>query len=192
MADVVLTRLEPPANEQPLRDDGGAHTQPWIDYHQSIADRVNVIANTMQMRRGVTDGAEAPAGQVGEFISVSVPIGSAITMGTYTSINVAQIDLSPGDWDVWGSVVFQPTATTSIQNVTAWISPTSATLPGGAEIEGYVSIRTQFIIGTHQVLAVGRVRVLNTTTRTMYLSALSGFTVSTMVAHGALFARRQR
>jgi hypothetical protein len=47
---------------------------------------------------GVNDGSNAAAGWVGEFQSASF---SAQTIGTGVTLNVGQLTLTAGDWDVW-------------------------------------------------------------------------------------------
>ena len=182
--------IQPPFYDAPIVDyaSGQQHSQAWTEYHQSVADRLAVSA----ANRGVTSGAEATAGQVGEFRTVVVTAGTPVSMSSFTAINVATMTLEAGDWDVWGNVVFSPGGTTTIQAIAAWIGPASATLPGALEGQGYTTIRAAFTTGQHQALSAGRVRLLNTAAQPLYLSAIAGFGVSTMVAYGTLSARRQR
>jgi hypothetical protein len=49
---------------------------------------------------GVTNGSNAAAGQIGEYISSVMTSG--ITMSSGAWVTITSILLSPGDWDVWG------------------------------------------------------------------------------------------
>lgn len=51
---------------------------------------------------GITDGSEAGPGEVGEYLSVAPGGSIAIQPSTFTV--VAQLELTPGDWDIQGSV----------------------------------------------------------------------------------------
>jgi len=187
MPDVLApVRPTPPANEAVIGPNGDRHSQAWTQYHKSVSDWISAQGV------GATDGSEATAGQVGEFKSVSVSAGAPVAMGSYAAVNVTSLTLDAGDWDVWGNVVFSPDVTTAIAAITGWISTTPATLPGALEAEGYTTIRASFLTGQHQALSVGRVRFLTTGPTLVYLSALAGFATSSMVAYGALYARRMR
>lgn len=54
---------------------------------------------------GVTNGSNAAAGSVGEYVTAS-PTGISLTTGT--TINLTSISLTAGDWDVSGAVEFSP------------------------------------------------------------------------------------
>jgi hypothetical protein len=53
---------------------------------------------------GTSTGDNANPGNVGEFVTASVTTG--LSMATDVPANITWITLSPGDWDVWGSVSF--------------------------------------------------------------------------------------
>jgi hypothetical protein len=180
--------LQPPFYDPPIVDDatGQQHSQAWTEYHQSVADRLD------QVHAGESGGGEAPAGQVGEFRTVSLLAGSAVGLGNLAAAGVTHLNLTPGDWEIWGTVVFQPAGTTTVNVLAAWINSVAAAVPGTLESEGYVSLRATFTTGQHQALAVGRVRLLNSAAQAMHLNALAGFGVSTMAAYGVLNARRTR
>ena len=186
--------LQPPFYDPPIVDDatGQQHSQAWTEYHQSVADLLADLQAKMQAAKtGIVDGSEATAGQVGEFKSVAVPLGSAIALGNFVVVDVCHLDLTPGDWDVWGIAAFQPAGTTTINTIAAWISPVSATTPAG-KTDSLVVLRATFQTGQSLGLAPGHVRLLNTATQPMYLSVIASFGVSTMVAFGTLNARRVR
>ena len=74
---------------------------------------------------GVTDGSNAPAGKVGEILSASasaIPAG-----GSAIAVNVCSLTLTPGDWDLWGTVI-ATIGSGGASFIAAGISGTSATL----------------------------------------------------------------
>src|SRR5579863_4104971 len=77
---------------------------------------------------GTSGTAAAAAGSVGEIIRSTIPSGSAVALTTATPANVTSVALTPGDWDVWGVVDFNPAGTTSITQLISSMSLTTATL----------------------------------------------------------------
>lgn len=77
--------------------------------------------------QGVTDASSATAGYVGEVISGS---SSATSISSNTTTNASSITLTPGDWDISGSVSFNFSGTTVTANSTiaASFSTSSGTL----------------------------------------------------------------
>jgi hypothetical protein len=53
----------------------------------------------------------ASAGNVGEYVSTTVLVGSAVSMTTATPVTIATISLTSGDWDVSIQAAFTGTAT---------------------------------------------------------------------------------
>ncbi len=60
------------------------------------------------MRKGVTDGSDAVAGDIGEVLTGS----ASAALSNTVAANVASVSLTAGDWDVAGNVVFSPSAGT--------------------------------------------------------------------------------
>lgn len=94
-------------------------------------DHVHPSDTTRAPRKGVIDGSNAAAGDVGEVISVSITTGVNLTLNT--AANIGQITLTPGDWVVGGNVNFASPGTAGTRYAVA-ISPTSATLPTPAQL----------------------------------------------------------
>ena len=142
--------------------------------------------------KGTNTNDDAAAGYVGEPITSTIAVGSAVSLTTNVTANVTSISLTAGDWDVSGVVLMDSGATTNITRVTAGTSSTSAT----ADItKGYYShIHSGYVPGGGQFRAMP----LNTSrfslsgTTTIYLVALANFTVSTCTAYGTISARRVR
>ena len=141
---------------------------------------------------GVTDGSDAVAGNIGEFISATVVAASAVSLVTATAKNVTSISLTAGDWDVWGSVGFKPAATTSITVSEGGINTTSATMPSTTTGAHWLSVTPAVVPVSVYGAPVGMTRINLTTTTTVYLVASSTFTVSTQAAYGFIGARRVR
>lgn len=142
---------------------------------------------------GTTTNDNAAAGSVGEFISSTVLIGSAVALTTATPANVTSISLTAGDWDVYGNVSFNPAGTTTIAAINAWISSTSAALPTLPNSGGFMGLNTTLTTGVAQHIPAGsKIRFSLSGTTTIFLSTQSTFGVSTMSAYGFIGARRIR
>ena len=136
--------------------------------------------------QGTGTNNNASAGFVGEFVSSSIPVASAVSLTTGTPANVTSISLTAGDWDVHGNV-FISGAASNIARSQAWVSLTSATAPdlslrslddtpSGSSLCGLV---TPFF------------RVSISSTTTVYLSCQGNFS-ATATACGNIYARRVR
>ncbi|MDI6742655.1 MAG: hypothetical protein QMD11_07935 [Smithella sp.] len=140
----------------------------------------------------------APAGNIGELLSVTIPIGNAISETSATPVNVCSLNLTPGDWDVSGVLNRSLNgATATIYG--AAISPTSNTVPpqaggGGVGPDSVVSQRATFgttITGAF-ITAVGPVRISLAAAAAIYLVAADTFSAGTIDIYGTLRARRMR
>ena len=74
----------PPVNEAPL-ETSGQHTQAWSGYFRSMSDALS------QIGRGVTDGSDAAAGQVGEYLVASA---TGVALVSNNVANVVSLDLT--------------------------------------------------------------------------------------------------
>jgi hypothetical protein len=137
---------------------------------------------------GVTDGSNAAAGQVGEYHSVLIPVGSAIGISSSAWSEVAALLLQPGDWDVDGVVGFAGTPTGISQLAAAVATAVSPPAVGTSDDSSLQYIQTT---GPGYV-ATGTARISITSATTVYLSALAGYTGGSAVAFGQLRARRVR
>lgn len=140
---------------------------------------------------GTATNDSASAGNVGEFSSASLASGSAVSLTTVTAKDVVTLSLTAGDWDIWGDVNFAPAGTTTVTQISAWVSLTSATVPTLPAL-GYQNIAGSLTTGAAQTLGTGMMRVSLSGTTTVYLSALAAFGTSTMSAYGIIAARRAR
>ena len=141
---------------------------------------------------GVTNGGNAASGVVGEYLSSVVLAGGAIGLSTGVSADITTLALAAGDYDVWGSVVFSPAASTTVTALEGWIGNASATPPTLPNGGAMVSIQTAFTTGVIQALPVGTQRVTSSGPVTLYLSVQAAFGTSTMTGFGGMWARRRR
>jgi hypothetical protein len=134
---------------------------------------------------GTTTNDNASAGVVGEFVSSTIALASAVALSNGAAANVTSISLTAGDWDVTGNVFFNVSTSATLN--TCWVSTTSATLPDaslrntvGASTVGPTGLGTPFL------------RLSLSGTTTVFLSALSNFGTGTNSGCGGIFARRRR
>lgn len=101
--------IEPPTLDPVLNAD--VHSHAWTDYHnKSAALLSDVVDRLLSITKGVVDGSEADAGEVGE-VRTATTAGTALSNSVFA--NAASITLPPGDWDVNGFVTFNITAAAS-------------------------------------------------------------------------------
>jgi hypothetical protein len=161
----------------------------------SAFDTLSEIAaslGTAGQRPATATNDSASAGNVGEIITSTIVLGSAVSLTAGSPANVTSISLTAGDWDVSAGIGFIPATTTSVTQYIASCSASSATLdtvPGrffSFNLAAYVPGASQ------QNYAVPTSRFSLNATTTVYLVAQSNFTVSTMGAFGIIRARRAR
>lgn len=147
---------------------------------------------------GTATNDAAVAGMVGELITATIAVGSAVALTTATSANVTSISLTAGDWDVSAQVNHNAAATTSVTLLQIGISTTSATLPTQAGGSGIgtdplaIFREAAAVLGGALSTNLAPVRVTLAVTTTIYLVVNDTFTVSTMGAYGTIRARRVR
>lgn len=141
---------------------------------------------------GTTTNDNAPAGFVGEYISSSIPNGSAVSLTSGTQTNITSVSLTAGDWDCSGEVDFYPAGTTTVSQLQTGIGTTSATLPTRPAGGGLAIFQATLTTGQWQDVPISVVRESLATTTTVYLVAVGGFGTSTMTAGGFIGCRRMR
>lgn len=135
---------------------------------------------------GVTGGACAASGIIGECINSNIPAGSAVSLTTVTAANVTSVSLTAGNWICYGNVVFSPGGTTITSQEAGWIGTVSATLPTAPNSGSYFGIGnlSNTAGGNSDAFPVGMIMENVTSTTTIYLEAYSTFNTSTMSAYG--------
>ena len=187
-----MARLQPPTNDPPMADGGQQHSQAWAQYNQNVADRLADVASdidalTAGQGVGVTDGSNAAAGHVGEYITAAF---AATAMPNITASNVGSISLPAGDWDVWGWVLFNP-STQGLTTAQAWISTVSASAADPGRMTIILVGGTVLAGGTR--LPAGPVRLSVAATTTVYLGTyLANAAAGSTSAGGHICARRRR
>lgn len=144
---------------------------------------------------GTTTNNSVNAGGVGEEITSTLVMGSAISLSTGTAANVTSISLTAGDWDVSGSAIFNGNAATTVTYIQASISSTSATLdttPGRIGGMGFITTTTLYASNSINTVALPPYRISLSGTTTIYLVVQSAFATNTANAYGILRARRKR
>lgn len=117
-------------------------------------------------------------------------INRSVNLGSGTNIDTVGVLLTAGDWDVFGNIVFNIAATTTITNIQAHLSTTSITVVGN-DRAAVLSFGGAALNGGYAV-PVGPVRFSVAATTIIYLVQRSVFGTSTMTARGSIRARRVR
>lgn len=142
---------------------------------------------------GVTNASSATAGDVGEYQSVTVLSGAAVSLTTTVVANITSLSLTAGDWDVYGLAVWQGTGSTSWTVVEGQINTSSAafaTFPASGAAFRHTT--AALVASTPFVHPLGMLRFNVSSTTSVFLNASAAFTVSTASAYGFLGARRRR
>lgn len=134
---------------------------------------------------GTATDDSAAAGNVGEYISDEVVQAAAVVLSNGVATDVATIDLTAGDWDVWASVA--TTGSGAISSLTAWANTASATDPGAPNGGLYLVSAT----GSPQPVGMMRVSLPAGPSTALFLSIKAGFTGAAS-GYGFLGARRAR
>lgn len=151
---------------------------------------------------GTATNDSTTAGYVGEVIQASTLRSVNISLTTNTTVNVASVSLTAGDWDVRGLVGYSLSGGTTATSFINAISTTSATLPAADTLAvpdsaGQVTVQensaTTLVTGAGDyILSIPPSRVSIASTTTYYLVARSTFAVSGNGAYGSIVARRMR
>ncbi len=175
-------------------------TSPFIINVDEI--RHNTVGSAVKIK-GVTDGTAATASYVGEVLVQSRLRSASAAIATGTSANVTgtALTLTAGSWILQGSISFSPAATTSITQLVASISTTSATLSASDTTSVYdvngqmraVRSMNATVPGANDITVDIPPHPVNISgNTTFYLVQNTTFTVSTMNAYGSIYAVRIR
>ena len=146
---------------------------------------------------GTTTNDNAAVGVVGEFITSTVPVGSAVALTTAIAANITSISLTAGDWDVEGDIDISFIGVTATQLV-GGASTTSATLPtqpggGGLGMDAWVNLPlTLTAITSTMASNFTSTRVSINATTTVFLIAQVAFSLGSVTGYGSIRARRIR
>jgi hypothetical protein len=140
---------------------------------------------------GTATNDNAAAGDIGEYITSTVLVGSAVPLSANVPITMTSMSLTAGDWDVSGIIVYNAAGTTVTASIYCGISLVNNTQPtlGAA---GSFFANTLTTAGDLFTSQCGPARISVASTTPVYLVAQANFSVSTDAAYGTLVARRRR
>ena len=141
---------------------------------------------------GVTNASDAASGIVGQYLEAIQ--SSNITLAANSNVNITNLSLPAGDWEVWGQASLYNTASMQTGNNAwqAWLSEVSATQPARHLITAWSSpTGNQGAIAVNSTIAfpVARRRFNVPSTTTVYLSCNLSVAGN---AQGYIAARRMR
>lgn len=161
-----------PMMDNPVSDTG-RFSRPWTQY----IDKLNTAVATAAAGMGVTDGTDAAAGQVGEYLTAS---GGPVTLTTNATANVATLNLTAGDWDVSGLVSFSAGA------------GTHTSFGAGLDTIGILNQSTFPAGALTQGIGIPPKRYNASVATVVHLVAVATFSAGTVTAQGVVSARRAR
>lgn len=135
---------------------------------------------------GVTNGSNVNTGNVGEIVKSNIVFGSAISLVNSTNSDLTSISLTAGDWDLWGNVYINNSAST-LSIVNAWISTTSGVTPDNSLLAHYL-LTAQGNIG----FVVPSTYLQLASTTTVYITGNATFSAGSTTMSGNIYARRRR
>ncbi len=142
---------------------------------------------------GESTTGSATAGNVGEYVTASILIGTPTALTSGVSIDLTSIALTAGDWDVVGFTAYTGAAGTTLTFLSSSVSLVSATQDFSPDRhnEQWFSGATVFAT-TSPYFSMGETRISVSGATTVYLIARANFGVSTCSAYGVIRARRVR
>jgi hypothetical protein len=189
---LMLQAYNPPANVPPnvyrleVGQDGRLYLAPLAlgsgDAGAPVPVDAPVDLSGYMLKAGVTDGSNALAGQIGEYISASR--GTALGLTSAVSTNITSIALTAGDWDIRGNLNFSFTPGTTC-TILGGASTASATLPTFYSVQGIASSNT----GGFEIPVI---RVSSASPVTVYLIGYAVFGTGSVTCTGTIVARRAR
>jgi hypothetical protein len=149
------------------------------------------IATTFFVRTGITDGSDALAGQVGEYLSNQTLSTAAITLASGVDTIIVPLQLNAGDWDLTASIGFTMASNNST-TLRAWLNTSGGSVaPPVDQVGGNVVMPVAN--NTPQVIMpVVPTRVNLTAAATVRLGATVTSSGGTISGWGKLMARRRR
>jgi hypothetical protein len=134
---------------------------------------------------GNVTGSAVTAGGVGEPLTAT---GSAVAATSATLGNVTSLSLTAGDWDVGCTLQTNPAGTTTTQGLNFGLTTTS----GAQAVFPNVILQPVSFPAGAGYDGVCPIRMINvSTTTTVYLTAATTFSVSTLTHSGFIWARRR-
>jgi hypothetical protein len=132
--------------------------------------------------------------QIGDFLFELLPSANAIQLTSGASADVLQLDVPPGDWDVFGTIATSGTSG-NISDILVWLSETSDQQPT-VDVARFAVHELNFGTGgqsgvdTRTQLITGPVQISVSQQTTIYLSCQITWGAGTVSVAGAIRARR--
>ena len=139
--------------------------------------------------KGVTDGSDAGAGNVGEVLSIVLTTPLSIASGA--TYNIIGLTLTAGDWDVTGELAFLGSAPSIMSALQAGVGPTSGGMPS-MSLNGSKTILPYTVNALAVQVPITPCRVSLSVSTNYWLLGLANFASGTVTATGKLWARRAR
>ena len=161
-----------------LQTNGAAANPSWTTPGQIVGTNTNDNAN---------------AGNIGEYISSTVAVGSGVSLTPNTITNITSIVLTPGDWDVSGTLYYVGSGVGT--NATSGQSSITTVSAGGSIIMGQSHLfdcASQNLGNYYPTSYMGPARFNVSSNTTVYLVGAIVFFAGTMVGAGIIRARRVR
>ena len=165
---------------------GGTLTATFGATGLTMASAYSIVPSQTAGIVGTTTNNNANAGAVGEEIK-STGTGVSVTSGT--PLNVTSIPLTAGDWEVFGSCAFTPSAGCTPSALIAGANNVSVTL---AAAPNNTVQQLAFPAALAQAFPFPKQRFSLSGATTIYLVAEAVFSGGTMTATGTIRARRPR
>lgn len=146
---------------------------------------------------GTTTNGNAKTGYIGEFLTSTVAVGSAVSLTTATAADVTTLALTAGDWDISATIdhALAAASTTVISSGISLTSNTMPTQPGGSGL-GTDPLSVQSVVLTTNTGTYSQdiqpVRLSIAATTTVHLVAKDTFSAGAVTAYGTIRARRVR
>jgi hypothetical protein len=171
---------KPPANTA-MFEANDQLSLPWRQYFDTLAQAIDVIVpDAGSYPHGVTDGSDAAAGDIGEFLEATTT--SSVSMTSSTPSDILTLNLGPGDWDVWGWVGVDFASGGSTAAATWGIDGIDTRVPGGTFT---TSLQISGWTGAHRYSTAAGLT-------TVALTVNASFSAGTADAVGIIRARRRR
>ena len=158
--------------------------------HPTDTSRAPATGGSYLPLQGVTNGTDAPLGQIGEVISSNVTTG--VTLTNNVTANVTSILLTAGDWDVSGEV-WVGVGTGGATLLSAGINFTNGVLPAASSpSSSRAYLQAALPASSTQILVLRPCRVNLSGSATYYLMIYALFPSGTTTGTGNIWARRAR
>lgn len=171
----------------------GAINYSGLNFSSSSIGSTTALINVTSQVGGTLVGGkfQAPsAGFLGEQIRSFVNFGSAVNVNSATTVNITNISLTAGVWDVSLNAQIQAATTTNATQVSAGITTTSATLGTNfGDNQGQAFPPTTTFNAVTISIPSYRITVSSTTT-VYYVASSSTYSAGQISAYGRLSATR--